>query len=226
MIFKNLILHNILLPHGSRAFSSCHKSTDNHINLNCIRSYESMLIYKKQILTENKEKCGIYLITNTLNGKCYVGSSKNLGRRLYCYYLPNTMKHVLLRSRMLIYSSILKYKLTPFKLNIIEYCDPSILHQRETDFIKKLNPEYNILRVGNSLIGFKHSEISKIKMRMAKLGSIHSLESRALIRESALNRKRARHTEQTRLKIRYALLGRKLSETTIAKLKAKLKDRV
>jgi len=227
IILKNLILNKILLAHGSRVYSSCHKSTNNHINLNSSeRSYESMFIHKKQILIENKGKCGIYLITNTLNGKRYVGSSKDLSRRLRYYYSPNSMKHVLLKSRMLIYASILKYTLTPFKLDIIEYCDFSVLHQRETYFIEKLNPEYNILRVGSSLIGFKHREISKIKMRIAKLGSKHSLQAKVLIRESALNRKRERHTEETRAKIRSALLGRKLSEVTIAKLKAKLKDRV
>jgi len=217
------------------AFSSYHKSTNNHINLNSNeRSYGSMFIHKKQILIENKGKCGIYLITNTLNGKRYVGwwgSAQDLGRRLRYYYSPNSMKHVLLKSRMLIYSSILKYTLTPFKLDIIEYCDSSVLHQRETYFIEKLNPEYNILRIGSSLIGFKHREISKIKMRIARAkrvvqSIVYRLGLCASRWESALNRKRERHTEETRAKIKSALLGRKLSETTIAKLKTKLKNRV
>ena len=185
-----------------------------------------MLLNKRQILKENKGKCGIYLLTNTLNGKRYIGSSINLGRRLSFYYSDTHMRHVLQRSTMLIYLSILKYGIKSFRLDIVEYCDISILHQRETYYIEKLNPEYNILRIGSSLLGFKHKEISRMKMRIAKLGLKHTAKTRELIRESALLRKRNKHTEETRAKIKAALLGRKLNETTIAKLKVKFKDRV
>lgn len=135
------------------------------------------------------------------------------------------MRCVLQRCTMLIYSSILKHGIASFKLDILEYCDPSVVRQRESHFIKDLNPEYNILCDGGSLLGFKHSEASRMKIRRAKLGSKLSLETRALISESALLRVRRKHSEETRAKIKAALLGRKLSETTIAKIKAKLKGR-
>lgn len=135
------------------------------------------------------------------------------------------MRQVLQRSTMLIYLSILKNGIASFNLDIIEYCDPSVVRQRETYYIKGLNPEYNILRIGGSLLGFKHSEISRIKIRRAKLGSKLSLETRALISELALRRKRSKHSEETRAKIKARLLGRKLSAITIAKIKAKLKGR-
>jgi len=73
------------------------KSAENkckHPNFS-MHQYESMFTYKKQILNENKGKCGIYLITNTLNGKCYVGSSVNLKRRLSCYYSNTHITRVL-----------------------------------------------------------------------------------------------------------------------------------
>lgn len=44
--------------------SSCKvKSAKNHKNLNSssARSYESVVLQKKQILKENKQRCGIYL---------------------------------------------------------------------------------------------------------------------------------------------------------------------
>jgi group I intron endonuclease len=191
-----------------------------------VRLYESMLTCKKQIFHENKGKCGIYLITNTLNGKSYVGSSVDLKRRLSCYYSNTHMLCVLKRSMMLIYLSILKYGIKCFRLEIVEYCDVSVLYERETYYIEKLSPEYNILRVGGSLLGYRHTKASLIKIRSAKLGSKHSVKTRCLIREAALLRKRNKHFEETRAKIKAALTGRKLSQTTIAKLKDRLKHRV
>lgn len=190
------------------------------------RFYESMLNDKKQIFKENRGKCGIYLITNTLNGKCYVGSSVDLKRRLSCYYSNKHMSHTLKRSIMLIYLSILKYGIKNHRLEIIEYCDVSVLYPRETYYIEKLNPEYNILRIGGSLLGYRHTKDSLIKIRDAKLGSRHSLKTRHLIREAALLRKRSKHSEETRAKIKAALTGRKFSQETIAKLKDRLKHRV
>lgn len=32
-----------------------------------------------------KEKCGVYIITNTINGKRYIGSSNNLYERIYIH---------------------------------------------------------------------------------------------------------------------------------------------
>jgi predicted GIY-YIG superfamily endonuclease len=43
---------------------------------------------------ENKNKWGIYRITNKLNGKYYIGSSSSLTNRLFAkhYYSPTTTK--------------------------------------------------------------------------------------------------------------------------------------
>lgn len=188
----------------------------------CVRSYESLVAQKKQIVQENGGKCGIYLIRNTATGKCYVGSSVNLGRRLHHYFCIQSMKNVLKRSTMLIYFAILKYGIASFKLEVLEDCDPSVVRERESYYIQVLNPEYNILRIGGSLLGFKHSEISRMKIRKAKLGTKLSLETRALISESSRLQKRSKHSEETRAKIKAALTGKKLSATTIAKIKAKL----
>jgi hypothetical protein len=40
---------------------------------------------KQKILKENKDKSGIYMFKNLINGKKYVGSSENLKRRLAEY---------------------------------------------------------------------------------------------------------------------------------------------
>jgi hypothetical protein len=40
---------------------------------------------KQKILKENKGKSGVYMLTNLINGKRYVGSSENLSRRFTEY---------------------------------------------------------------------------------------------------------------------------------------------
>jgi excinuclease UvrABC nuclease subunit len=51
-----------------------------------ILSYSNAERMKSEILEENRNKTGIYRWTNLLNGKSYVGSSVNLGRRFRDYY--------------------------------------------------------------------------------------------------------------------------------------------
>jgi len=47
-----------------------------------VASYSNADIQKLDILRDNKNKSGIYRLTNLLTGKYYIGRSINLGRRL------------------------------------------------------------------------------------------------------------------------------------------------
>ena len=47
---------------------------------------------------------------------------------------------------------------TKFKLEILEYCDPTVEIQIEQQFINFLKPEYNIIKIAGSPLGFRHSE--------------------------------------------------------------------
>ena len=70
----------------------------------------------------------------------------------------------------MIYRALLKYGYSSFKLDILEYCNPNALIEREQHYFDTLKPEYNILKFAKSLKGFKHSEASIKLMRIAKLG--------------------------------------------------------
>ena len=54
-------------------------------------TYYNVESIKSQIIKENKNKSGVYIWTNLLSGKIYVGSSGNLAIRLknYLTYLEN-----------------------------------------------------------------------------------------------------------------------------------------
>jgi group I intron endonuclease len=116
----------------------------------------------------------------------------------------------------LICRALLKYGYSSFRLEILEYCDPSSIIEREQYYIDLLKPEYNILQVAGSLFGYKHTPESVEKMREIALN--RSDETKAKLREAALG-KRYNHTEETKIKLRDAILGKKHSEETKKKLR-------
>ena len=100
-----------------------------------------------------------------------------MSRRLAKYYsLP-----VLFKSNMIINKALLKYGYSYFILEILEYCEPENVVSREQYYIDLLKPEYNILKTAGSLLGFKHSEVTRNKIAVARLGKIHTIETLAKI---------------------------------------------
>jgi len=136
------------------------KDNDNIIP---ILTYNNMDINKSIIILDNKRKCGIYRITNLTSSKIYIGSSNNLSSRFRVYLNINQ----LMRSNMYIYKAILKYGYSNFTLDILEYCEPNVLKKREQYYLDILKPEYNILKIAGSTLGFKHSLNTRIKIGKA-----------------------------------------------------------
>jgi len=54
--------------------------------------YHDAEICKDQILSDNKNKSGIYMFTNKTNEKRYIGSSDNLKRRFSEYFNDNYLR--------------------------------------------------------------------------------------------------------------------------------------
>jgi group I intron endonuclease len=78
------------------------------------------------------------------------------------------METILKNSKSAIYSSILKYGISKFKLEILEYCSPKKCIKLEQKHINLFKPEYNLLKIAGSLLGFKHSDESRAKMSAPK----------------------------------------------------------
>jgi group I intron endonuclease len=74
---------------------------------------------------------------------------------------------------MSINKALLKYDYSGFQLEILEYCEPSDVILREQHYIDLLAPEYNILKIAGSSLGFKHSDVAKAKISLAKSGEKH-----------------------------------------------------
>lgn len=125
-------------------------------------------------------KSGIYLWTNLVNGKRYIGSSINLRRRLREYLNPVRLEQELNRGESIIYRAMLKHGYLSFSFEILEIveinCDLSdkdkarILQKLEQKHIDNLQPEYNILKIAGSNRGHTLSEETREKMSLAKKG--------------------------------------------------------
>lgn len=83
-------------------------------NLNPVVTYENADIQKEQIYCDNKGLCGIYRWTNKENGKSYVGSSENLGRRFSAYFSFTYLEKY--KGPSLIHRALLKYGYSKFSL--------------------------------------------------------------------------------------------------------------
>lgn len=138
--------------------------------------YEDADLLKLQAVSENKGKSGVYRWTNQVNGKTYIGSSVDLGKRLGNYY---NLKY-LSSSKMLISKALIKYGYGNFTLEIIEYCDRSDTLLREQYYLDHCKPEYNLLNVAGSSLGYIHSENTLAKMRESRLNWTEEQKSKIL----------------------------------------------
>jgi group I intron endonuclease len=97
-----------------------------------------------------KGNSGVYAFVCLTTNKCYVGSAKSL--------LAGFNQHLGgLRSNVLLQRAILKYGISNFAFVILEFCPPEQLIEREQFYIDELKPEFNILTLAGSTLGYKHS---------------------------------------------------------------------
>jgi group I intron endonuclease len=161
----------------------------------------------------------IYLTTNLINGKQYIGSHQGKEDDLY------------LGSGRILKSAIVKYGKKNFRREILEECDSALNLFLEEKYIKKYNTlkpnGYNLSKNGGYNIFTedlrnKLSNIKKDKPGPNK-GKKFSKEQKKRMSESAKKRKRFPHSEETKEKIKNSNLGKKRSEETKQKLSESLK---
>jgi hypothetical protein len=130
-----------------------------------VLSYENADLLKKDIIKDNKSKCGVYRWVNLNNGKSYIGSSTNLSARFRNYF---NYKHISNpKFNSVIYKALIKYDYPSFRLEILEYCSKEEVLSREQFYLDSINPEYNLCKVAGSPLGVKRSEETKAKMSQA-----------------------------------------------------------
>ena len=124
---------------------------------------------KVEILSENQGKAGVYMWINKLSGARYVGSSVDLHRRFQNYFSVLYLEGELKKGNSIINNSLLKNGYSNFRLEILEYCSPKDCLALEQFYLDLFKPEYNLLKIAGSSLGYKHTEESLVKMRGRKL---------------------------------------------------------
>lgn len=79
--------------------------------------------------------CGIYKITNLVNGKVYIGQSQNIYKRWYEHKKESRKS----RKDIALYCSFAKYGIENFSFEIIEECPLEELDEKEKFYVKKYN---------------------------------------------------------------------------------------
>lgn len=187
-------------------FEDLYFCTNSHLVVPLL-TYSNADTEKNSIFKENKGKCGIYRWINNLNGNSYIGSAINLSDRFYQYYSYKALETYLKNRKSAIYSALIKHGYSKFTLEIIEYCDPSNVIEREQYYIELLAPEYNILKTAGSRFGSVHSEETKKNMREARKGEKNPFFGK-------------NHSDETKEKFRAAWKNRVVSDETRAKMAA------
>lgn len=156
------------------------KNNNNDNNLFILPSvtYSNAGTHKVDILKENREKTGVYRWTHVKSGKNYVGSAIDLSRRLKNYYNISYLEREINKNNSIIYKGLLKYGYSSFKLDILEYCEPTVLIEKEQYYLDLLKPEYNLLKFAGSVTGLKHTEASIELIRTSKWGRNRTEESK------------------------------------------------
>lgn len=140
-------------------------------------------------IKENKKKSGVYKWKNLINNKIYIGSSVDLSSRLYKYFNLNRLIEGPEKNKP-ICRALVKYGHSNFQLEIIEYCASADVVKREQYYIDLLKPEYNILKIAGSSLGYLHSSESLAKMsgkNHVMFGKKHSENTKEKIRQSLIS---------------------------------------
>nr|WDW20857.1 hypothetical protein [Valsa mali var. pyri (nom. inval.)] len=153
---------NLITVKPKHKFNQTCKLDSANLKATPVSPIYNILKDRDTILKEYNNKSCIYLIHNNVNGKQYVGSGVDLGKRLATYYFPSR-----LADSRYISNSILKYGHDNFSVVILCVLGDTGISTKtnvifkEQEYINLYRPVLNLNPVAGSSLGFKHSEESK-----------------------------------------------------------------
>ena len=177
-------------------------------------------ITKQKLMAETKNLSGIYLILNKVTLDYYIGSA--FTGRFYSRFSNHLFNF---NGNKIIKNAVKKYHISSFTFIILELFPETVTRENnrklldlEDFYLKSLLPNYNILTEAGSSFGYKHSEITRIKMK-----SNYSEERRAAI--GSLNRGKNLKQETVNILREKALEGGKVNYSleALANMKKKAK---
>lgn len=164
---------------------------------------------------------GIYIIVCLVSGNRYVGSAVNIAKRWDAHRNDLIARRHGNRHLQRAWD---KYGAESFAFHVLEEVNDSAdLIGCEQIWIDELKPEYNMAPTAGSMLGFLHSEATKLRISEAKSGKSLTAEHRRKISEALQGitfpeRQGVPLTEEHRRKVSEALQGRSPTEEHRRKL--------
>ena len=129
-----------------------------------------------KVISKNLNYSGIYCIINIINGKKYIGSSKNIRIRLWTHRSELRHNH---HDNQHLQNAWNKYSESKFDYYVIEPCSEDILLEREQYYINTIKPEYNMNPITTKPpmteeSRKKLSETRKLKMSTGEIPITHN----------------------------------------------------
>ena len=130
--------------------------------------------------------CGVYCITNIINGKKYVGQSVCIENRF--------QQHIYSKSNSEIHKAIEEFGVSNFRFEILIACSKNELDEQEVKFIRLLDTYengYNKTRGGQHSVfnvEYEYEGYSKLKEQLKqKKDEIHSLKTERIVFRQKIN---------------------------------------
>ena len=113
------------------------------------------------------KQCGVYIIKNTVNGRVYVGSSKNIQRRIegHKYALKRNQHHAIKMQR-----AWNKYGPDAFVFEAALFCDEAnrvMYEQAFITFYDSAKNGYNSSPTAGGMLGFRPNDKQRMNMKIA-----------------------------------------------------------
>jgi hypothetical protein len=172
----------------------CHEIKNLNIKIMNNKLHKNLKLARVNLKDELNNRAGSYQLVNLVNGKTYVGTSKNLYKRL-CQYTELARLKRLKRSKISL--AILKYGLENFGIRILEVLNldsvSTVTEQRdlivknEQYYIDEIKPEYNLSPTAGSPLGVKNSEETKKKKSLAQLNRTSNRKGKEITYEYLSN---------------------------------------
>jgi site-specific DNA-adenine methylase len=160
-----------LKPKEPNNSTECSKDVIEFLKKN---NLEPVYVYEKlrdktvqsKVLNDTRNLAGVYLILNKFNLSCYVGSAST-GK-----FNSRFRRHLFnFQGSKIVKAAVKKYKIDNFAFIILEVFAEEVnkennkqLLDMEDYYLKSLLPDYNIVTEAGNTFGYKHSEITRIKM--------------------------------------------------------------
>ena len=150
----------------------------------------------------------IYEIVNKVNDHRYIGSTAwfKKRKRVHISLLKRNKHHSLYMQ-----NAWNKYGAKNFIFKIVEECSIEKLIEREQFYIDTQHPEYNILQIAGSSLGYKHTKKAKNKISAGNTGRKRTEEVKKRMSESQRGNTHAlgyKHTEEAKKKMVESCKGR------------------